>query len=175
MKFASVLMAVALSGAAVSAQDLPSAFSTGPVIADYGPVAEVPGASPIAADAVFQVAFDTATPAEDAQLNRTLASAARFINMHGRAGVDPDNVHVAIVLHGRAVQDVTHPAEGEENPNEGLIAALLEQNVEIYVCGQSAAYYEVTAEDLLPGVTMSLSAMTAHAQLQQRGYTLNPF
>jgi len=27
----------------------------------------------------------------------------------------------------------------------------------------------------LPGVTMALSAMTAHALLQQDGYTLNPF
>jgi len=28
---------------------------------------------------------------------------------------------------------------------------------------------------LLPGVEMALSAMTAHAILQQEGYTLNPF
>jgi intracellular sulfur oxidation DsrE/DsrF family protein len=43
------------------------------------------------------------------------------------------------------------------------------------VCGQSAAFNDVTNEDLLPGVHMALSAMTAHAQLQQEGYTLNPF
>ncbi|HBH44411.1 MAG TPA: hypothetical protein DDY28_08390, partial [Hyphomonas atlantica] len=43
------------------------------------------------------------------------------------------------------------------------------------LCGQTAAYRDVTKADLLPGVEMSLSAMTAHAQLQQDGYTLNPF
>jgi hypothetical protein len=33
----------------------------------------------------------------------------------------------------------------------------------------------VKTEDLLPGVEMALSAMTAHALLQQQGYTFNPF
>jgi intracellular sulfur oxidation DsrE/DsrF family protein len=152
-----------------------TAFSTGPVIDAYGPVAEVPGALPLEADSAFHIAFDTATPAEDGDPNRTLVSAARFINMHARAGVDPDNIHLAIVLHGRAVRDVSHAAEGEVNASAELIRILLEHNVTFYVCGQSASYYDVTVDDLLPGVSMSLSAMTAHARLQQQGYTLNPF
>ena len=36
-------------------------------------------------------------------------------------------------------------------------------------------YYDVAAEDLPDGVELMLSAMTAHALLQQDGYTLNPF
>ena len=36
-------------------------------------------------------------------------------------------------------------------------------------------FFKVTPKQLIQGVTMSLSAMTAHAQLQQQGYTLNPF
>lgn len=175
MKWICAIFTLALSGAMASAQDLPPAFSTGPVIEAYGPVADVEGAAPISPDTVFRVAFDTSTPGADGQLNRTLVSAARFINMHARAGVDPDNLHVAIVLHGRAVNDVARAENGEDNLNSELINALQDHNVEIYVCGQSAAYYEVSAGDLLPGVNMSLSAMTAHAQLQQRGYTLNPF
>ncbi len=42
-------------------------------------------------------------------------------------------------------------------------------------CGQSAASNHIANADLLPGVKMSLSAMTAQALLQQSGYTLNPF
>tara|TARA_Y100000588_G_scaffold170524_1_gene184375 strand:+ start:507 stop:614 length:108 start_codon:yes stop_codon:yes gene_type:complete len=34
---------------------------------------------------------------------------------------------------------------------------------------------KVKQQQLIPGVQMALSAMTAHAQLQQQGYTLNPF
>ena len=33
----------------------------------------------------------------------------------------------------------------------------------------------ITPDDLIPGVEMSLSAMTAHALLQQNGFTVNPF
>ncbi len=157
------------------AQDLPDDFTTGPIISDYGPVAEVAGAEAIPLDAEFRIAFDVAAPAEDGGLNRSLVSAARFINMHAAAGVHPEKIHLALVIHGRAVRDVADVAEGASETNAPLIAALIEQGVEIHVCGQSATYYGVTSEALLPGVRMSLSAMTAHAQLQQSGYTLNPF
>ena len=43
------------------------------------------------------------------------------------------------------------------------------------ICGQSASVYGVKAEHLIEGVELELSAMTAHALLQQRGYTVNPF
>ena len=43
------------------------------------------------------------------------------------------------------------------------------------LCGQSAAAYGITPENLIPGVEMALSAMTAFALLQQNGYTVNPF
>jgi intracellular sulfur oxidation DsrE/DsrF family protein len=55
------------------------------------------------------------------------------------------------------------------------VAALLGAGARIIVCGQTAAYYDVATEDLLPGVEMALSAMTVHALLQQQGFTLNPF
>ncbi len=87
---------------------------------------------------------------------------------------------LAFVIHGRAVYDVTRQdLYGEavcgENATAPLVAALIEKGVDIYVCGQSAAYYGVTTADLLPGVRMALSAMTAHALLQQDGYTGIPF
>lgn len=170
-----LVLAAALSwGGLAQAQE--REFTPGPVIADYGAVAEVPGAEPLPEDARFSVAFDIAEAAEDGAVSRRLESAVRFINMHARAGVAAENVRVAIVVHGGAHRDLlARSADGGDNPNAGLIAALIAQGAEIYLCGQTAAYYGVDAEDLLPGVRMSLSAMTAHALLQQRGYTLNPF
>ncbi|HCE21170.1 MAG TPA: hypothetical protein DF282_01490, partial [Hyphomonas sp.] len=47
--------------------------------------------------------------------------------------------------------------------------------VRIILCGQTAAYRDIEKSDLLPGVEIALSAMTAHAKLQQDGYSLNPF
>lgn len=156
------------------------AFTTGPVFDDFGPTAAIETDYAIPAGAEFKVSFDTRAQAEAGDLNRTLVSAARFINMHARAGTPTDNINLAVVIHGGAVKDVTNDdfygdaVEGE-NANAPLIEALLEKGVKIVVCGQSAAYYDVGNENLLPGVQMALSAMTAHALLQQEGYTLNPF
>ena len=148
-----------------------SSFTTGPAIKDFGPVADVEINLPVPKDAVLRHTFDVAEPAADGELNRTLVSAARFINMHARAGIDPDRIEVAVVVHGKAIDDVS----GDAPANAPLVAALVDQGVKIIVCGQTAAYYDVTTDELLPGVQMALSAMTAHALLQQQGYTLNPF
>lgn len=162
--------------AATAAYAGPSSFTPGPVIAEYGAVAEVEGAAPIAPDAAFKVAFDVSEAAEAGAVNRRLESAARFLNIHVRAGVPRENIRLAIVVHGAAARDLMQqPNEGETNANAGLIAALIANGVDIYLCGQTAAHYDIGQEDLLPGVRLSLSAMTAHALLQQDGYTLNPF
>lgn len=157
-----------------------AAFHPGPAIAEFGMIADVPGAAPLPDDAAFKIAFDVSDPAEAGAASRRLESAARFINMHVAAGVDPENIDLAIVVHGRAVRDVITSARRQEleetdNASADLVAALIDAGVRIEVCGQSAAYYDVRTEDLLPGVVMQLSAMTAHALLQQDGYTLNPF
>ena len=147
------------------------------MIADYGPIAPVEGHTPIPSDARFKVAFDTAAPGGKG-LNRTLESAARFLNMHVATGVPVDRMRLAVVVHGLAVRDVTTVGgggDGAANPNAPLVAALLARGTRIIVCGQSAAGLGVGKGDLLPGVELSLSAMTAHALLQQDGYTLNPF
>lgn len=166
----------------VQAQSMPEAFSTGPVIEAYGPVADVTGSEPLSAEQVFKVSFDVADGADPGELNRSLVTAARFINMHARAGVDPDNIHLAIVVHGSAVIDMTNASRFEEthgeeaeNANADLIAVLQSHGVEFIVCGQSASFQSVVTDDLLGGVRMALSAMTAHALLQQDGFTLNPF
>lgn len=167
------LPALALAG--------PADFKTGPIIEGFGPVAVVSDAQALPKDAHFKVSFDTGKGAEGEALNRTLESAARFINMHGAAGVTADNIDVAVVVHGGAAFDLLTPEaykaarDGTNNPNISLIKALNDAGVRIILCGQTAAYRDFGADDLLPGVELSLSAMTSHAQLQQDGYTLNPF
>jgi intracellular sulfur oxidation DsrE/DsrF family protein len=150
----------------------PGDFAPGPVIEEFGPVAPVEGALPIPEGTEFRISFDTKDQAAEGELNSKLTAAARFLNMQAAAGVPVENIHLAIVVHGTAVHDVTRDSAGA---NADLVAALVEHGVEIFVCGQSAVWYDVAADDLLPGVSMSLSAMTAHALLQADGYTLNPF
>jgi intracellular sulfur oxidation DsrE/DsrF family protein len=61
------------------------------------------------------------------------------------------------------------------NGSHALVRDLLDEGVRVILCGQSAAAHGITQADLIPGVEMALSAMTAHALLQQAGYSVNPF
>ncbi len=152
------------------------AFTPGPLLPDHGPNAVVPGMTPIPADAVFKVAFDVAADQRREGVNRGFQTVARYLNMHGRAGVPAERLRAALVVHGPAAWDLTQSGkDGAGNPNTDLIAALLESGVSVTLCGQSAAAYGIGKDDLLPGVDMALSAITAHALLQQEGYTVNPF
>ena len=156
-------------------------FKPGPVFTDFGPTAPVEQSEPVAKDTQFHIAFDVSAAAEPDKINRTIESAARFINMHVAAGVPEENIHLAIVVHGGAAFDLTNAAffaahkDGRANASAAAIAQLQDHGVEFYLCGQSAAAQGISNADLLPGVKMSLSAMTAHALLQQQGFTINPF
>lgn len=179
MRIAIALMIAAMAAPA-AAQDM-SAFSTGPVFKTFGPHAPVEGIGQVPADAEFAHSFDVAKPGEEGQRNRGFESAARFINMHVAAGVPEDNIRVAVVVHGPAVLDLLS-AEGwsahgkaGDNPNAAMVREMLDHGVQFIVCGQSATAQGVTTGELIPGVEMALSAMTAHALLQQKGYTVNPF
>ncbi|GJL92404.1 DsrE family protein [Hyphococcus sp.] len=180
LKFAAALMlnfTIIAPGAAGAQQDK---FTTGPVFKDFGPVADVETTFAIPKGITLKTSFDVRERGEAGAVNGGFVSAARFINMHARAGVPLKKIKVAIVVHGGAVDDVTTPAHygeevGGENANAPLIAALIDEGVRIIVCGQSAAYHEVDNDELLPGVEMALSAMTAHAVLQRQGYAINPF
>jgi len=156
-------------------------FKAGPVFRDFGPTAPVETDEAVPKDTQFRVAFDVSKAAEPGKINRTIESAARFINMHVAAGVPKENIHLAVVVHGGAAFDLTNQEffaahkEGKENASAAAIAQLQDHGVKFYLCGQSAAAHGIGNADLLPGVQMSLSAMTIHALLQQQDYTLNPF
>lgn len=159
---------------------LPAAFHAGPVIPGFGKVAKVDSDMPLPAGTDWKVAFDVVA-AEKGKTSRGIESAARFVNMMVEAGVPRDKVHAAVVVHGPAVFDVVSDAryakrhDGAVNPNAAMVRALVDAGIQVWVCGQSAAAQEVEKADLLPGVKMALSAITAHAVLERQGYTVNPF
>ena len=101
--------------------------------------------------------------------------------MHVAAGVPARDVHIVLIFHGPSLNDLLNASayaarnDGKANASADAVAALIGAGVEFVVCGQSAAGLGLKKTDLLPGVKLSLSAITAHALYQQRGYTLNPF
>lgn len=154
----------------------PERFHAGKRVPNFGKVATVAEATPLPDGIEFKVAFDVGEAATDGGINRHMDSAARLLNMHHAVGVAPARSHAAIVVHGAAAMDLVNAERyGGDNPSAALVAALIKADVKIILCGQTAAYRDIDADDLLEGVSLSLSAMTAHARLQQQGYTLNPF
>ena len=154
-------------------------FTKGPLLDNYGGNAVVAGAT-IPANTVFKVAFDVGKQADTGTVNRKFNSLARFLNMHVRAGVTPDNIQLALVVHGKAAFDLLHNTSYQDkftakNANQDLLETLFKHNVRVMLCGQTAAAYGITKDQLIKGVELPLSAMTAHALLQQSGYTVNPF
>jgi intracellular sulfur oxidation DsrE/DsrF family protein len=175
----SALLFVLVSAMSTPALAQISAFKTGPLIEGFGKNAEVKTYT-VSKDAKFKVAFDVAGGAEAGDINRKFDSLARFLNMHVAAGVNKDNIELALVVHGKAVFDLMNNENYQkrnslDNPNAPLLQALMNNKVRVIVCGQSAAAYGVDISQLVKGSEVELSAMTAHALLQQAGYTVNPF
>ena len=155
---------------------------TGPVIEAYGPVYPVAeGSFNLKPETVYKVSMDVSASEDFSDdVNRRLESAARFLNMHARNGIDPKNIELVIVVHGSAAKDLLKDEAYQErfdepNPNTAMLAALHEAGVRIYLCGQTAAYRGFAAKDLNPAVSLALSAMTVHVRLQSEGYALIPF
>ena len=130
--------------------------------------------------AAWKHAFDSAD-AGGAEVNGALGRADAFMEIMEAAGAASDQVTVAVVVHGKAVFDVVNASrhateiEGSDHPNAALVERILAGGGEIWVCAISAAWQDVGDDDLLPGVRFAPSAMTAHADLQRRGFSLNPY
>jgi intracellular sulfur oxidation DsrE/DsrF family protein len=169
------ILALTLALAPAVATAGPEAFSTGPLIENYGMIAEVPQAALPPADADFKVAINVVEGGVDGELNGKFKTAASLINLLSASGVPADRIEIGLVIYGPAYRDLlVDKAYGGDNPNAELVAALQAHGATLYYCGQSAVYHDVEAEDLLPGVEVTLSATITHAVLQQQGYTLRP-
>jgi intracellular sulfur oxidation DsrE/DsrF family protein len=151
----------------------------GPVVLSGGAVFEVPDPDfPTPMDHDLGAVFELRSAPEDpARTNEQLGTMARYLNMHARAGVPRENLRVAAVVHGGASRallqdDFYRERVGVENPNTELVREIIAAGGEVILCGQSAAAQNISREQLLPGVKVALSAMTALVTLQQQGYEL---
>ena len=156
--------------------------AAGPIIKDYGKVFKVENTDfKIDKKQDFKAVFDVMnTPEGHETINPYIETAARFLNMHAQVGVPKEQLQAAIILHNLAAKDVMNTTAytikyGVKNPNAELIKALLEAEVQVILCGQSAMSRGIAKEELIEGVQFSLSAMTALIQLQNENYRLIKF
>lgn len=177
IRFIIIVISLIVSQFAIAGAD---SFSAGPVIKNFGKHAQVQQDLDLNDTDVLKVVFDISEQGKIGAINRKIDTLARFINMHAANGIAPKNIHLALVVHGKAgfdlIKDTLYQEKFQQsNANEKLLAQLMKNQVEVYLCGQSAAYYDIKNDTLQPGIKMALSAMTAHATLQNQGYHLNPF
>ena len=156
--------------------------STGPIISDFGEVFAIENPDfKVDVAKEYKAVFDIMnSPDSHSQINKSIETAARFLNMHAQAGVPKKQLFAALVVHNAASKDIiTNEAYkkkyGTENPNFRLIQALLDADVTIVFCGQSSAARGFPKEELIEGVQLSLSAMTALIDLQSKDYRLIKF
>ncbi|MEY8779863.1 DsrE family protein [Allomuricauda sp. XS_ASV26] len=149
----------------------------GPIIEDYGAVWEIDNPDFVTdTTQEFKVAFDVKDgPESDTELNRNINTVARFLNMHAQSGVPVSQIKAALIVHGTAARNLlTNEAYKKRyeaaNPNLELVKSLLDAGVEVIMCGQSSKTRELPKEELIPGVKIALSAMTANILLQNEGY-----
>ncbi len=154
----------------------------GPIIANYGKVWPIENSDyKTNLNAEFKVVFDImGSPESPEDINKTIETAARFLNMHTQSGVPREQLKVALVVHNKASKDIIHNEAyrsryGVDNPNYEMVKALMEAGTEIIFCGQSSKSRNFPKEDLIPGCKIALSAMTALIQFQNEGYQLIKF
>lgn len=152
-----------------------------PIIQDYGGIYEIPGGIKPDKDIHYQIVIDlkNSQPLKG-QVNRGLNNIARMINLHGLGGVPKENIHVAAAVHGGATEIVLNneayrAKHGMDNPNLGLIKALKDGGVVLYVCGQSLLGRGYAQDQVNKDITIGLSMLTVVTTHLHKGYKLLVF
>jgi len=159
------------SDPAIPRLSLPLEF---PQIEGYGSVVALPeaGERPRIGG---RVVFDTTAAPAAGKVNRGLESAARLVNLYAKEGLAAARPQIAVILHSNAMSaallDAAHDRTGGgSNPNRELVEKLVENGVEVWVCGQSVIRGGHALSDILPGIRIAHSAMVFNINRQQDGW-----
>jgi intracellular sulfur oxidation DsrE/DsrF family protein len=176
-------LAALLCGADAAQGQRPGMQSSGPVINSGGPTFLVEGADfDVPPGHEFKAVWEIVERVEDtSQVHPEIVTIARFLNLHARHGVPTERIHAAAVVHGGGWVALLHDEaygerfDGQANPTGAMIRELMANGVDIVLCGQTAGARGVDPSELLPGVQLGWSAMTALNVFQTQGYQLNPW
>ena len=157
--------------------------SSGPVITAAGPSFVVQAPTFVAPKRmVMKALFEIEAGGGDTlKVNEQLVTMARFFNIHVRNGVAESRLKAAAVFHGAGwtalLSDSAFAARfgGTQNPSRKLVQELLVHGAQLVLCGQTAGARNISRSELLPGVKVSTSAMTAMLALQNDGYRHIPW
>ena len=152
-----------------------------PVIEGYGGIVEVENEFSPDKDQVYKLIFDvTLRTSKPDQVNPGLDGVARVINLHARAGIPKENIHVVIAVRQGATYSVLNNDFYKnkfevDNPNLDLISKLKDAGVDIYVCGQNLKRAKIPTDDVVKDVRVALSAFTTTTHFRMKGYAYYKF
>jgi intracellular sulfur oxidation DsrE/DsrF family protein len=174
-----VLLPLALEGQA--RPNVPGMQPSGPVINATGFSIKVDNPTFVVPEGhVFKAVWEI-NQGDTTSMNQQLGTIARYLNLHVRHGIPLERVKAAAVVHGSGwmalLSDSAYAARfgGKANPNKQLVQELLAAGTQLVLCGQTAGSRSIKQADLLPGVQIALSAMTAFNVFQAQGYQFNPW
>jgi intracellular sulfur oxidation DsrE/DsrF family protein len=178
-------LAALVAPASLAAQQgrpsVPGLTQSGPLIQSGGRSVQVDDATFTFPDGHVFKAVYVIDRADSVEVNQQLTTIARFLNLHARHGIPRERLHAAAVVHGSGWMSLLSDSAygmrfpGKTNPSKRLVEELLANNVQLVLCGQTAGFRGVKREELMPGVQLGLSAMTALNVFQSQGYQFNPW
>lgn len=155
------------------AQDREAQF---PVVKEFGGVYKIDDAVEIPQSDNMKIIVELVNGPEDwKEQSFYVNNIARLMNLHGVAGIAPENLEVIVIVHGPAVLTLLNHAEyrkefKRKNPNLPLYDALTIAGARIVVCGQSLLFQEIEEGHLYENTEIALSALTTISGRVQEGY-----
>lgn len=131
-------------------------------------------------DGVWKQTFDS-TDGRPGTVNSELRAALYVYSMLEEQGIDPQQIHVAVVVHGTATFDFLTDERYRahygniENPNAAVVEEFIARGGEVWMSGFGLEFRQISTDDLLPDVGITPAGLIAHAELARQGYVLNPF
>ena len=132
--------------------DIPTQLGSANVVIDFGHLV-LNGDMPFALGDIHLLADD---------LRQWQAKGQVIVIFHGDAAF--------LILNDSTYNTVRHASAG--NPYKGLLNELMNEGVQLELCGATAKGNHWGNSDLLPGVKVNVNAMVRVTELEQKGYTL---
>lgn len=147
-----------------------------PIVKNFGTIYEIENAVLPYQDREYKIVIDLKNlQTNKNSINAGLNNVARMMNLHGLGGVKPENLHVAVAIHGGATEIILNneaykKKNNTNNPNLELIKELKEAGVELYVCGQSLIGRNYDQDEVNKDVKIGLSMLTVVTSYMLDGY-----
>jgi intracellular sulfur oxidation DsrE/DsrF family protein len=110
------------------------------------------------------------------EINHGITEICRILNLHVASGIAVKKISPVIVVHGKALYSLYTNKKyrnkfGIDNPNIGVIEDLiLKTGARLIACGQAMRFLEISEQDLIPQVHISLTAQTALSSYRLNGF-----